>query len=233
MRQPIITLAAHALSHHFASGRTSNDARLWLGFSLLCLTLFAFPPSHVGQIADQYLKDVDEPLGYFTSAAHAILCGKLFSCRLFIFRFRKPNMWLWRSFFRILIFLRYCFFLIFWSRYVLLISSLGRGGDMIICILQYWFFVPVPIDPIDRLCRRWLQGYAEDEAEAVHLATLLLQHGYLFPVIEPAMTVRDDGTLYRLQRPYFWPSHATQTDNVEYGKRSPQAFFLQSMSWIR
>ncbi|VDL81953.1 unnamed protein product [Nippostrongylus brasiliensis] len=60
------------------------------------------------------------------------------------------------------------------------------------------------------------KGYAEDEAEAVHLATLLLQHGYLFPVIEPAMTVRDDGTLYRLQRPYFWPSHATQTDNVEY-----------------
>ncbi|VDM68190.1 unnamed protein product [Strongylus vulgaris] len=62
------------------------------------------------------------------------------------------------------------------------------------------------------------KGYAEDEAEAVHLATLLLQHGYLFPVIEPALTVRDDGTLYRLQRPYFWPSHATQTDNVEYGK---------------
>ncbi|EPB76154.1 domain found in Dishevelled, Egl-10, and Pleckstrin [Ancylostoma ceylanicum] len=60
------------------------------------------------------------------------------------------------------------------------------------------------------------KGYAEDEAEAVHLATLLLQHGYLFPVIEPALTVRDDGTLYRLQRPYFWPSHATQTDNVEY-----------------
>ncbi|KAJ1349088.1 hypothetical protein KIN20_004537 [Parelaphostrongylus tenuis] len=60
------------------------------------------------------------------------------------------------------------------------------------------------------------KGCAEDEAEAVHLATLLLQHGYLFPVIEPALTVRDDGTLYRLQRPYFWPSHATQTDNVEY-----------------
>ena len=62
-----------------------------------------------------------------------------------------------------------------------------------------------------------LKGAAEDEAEAVHLATLLLQHGYLFPVIEQAICVRDDGTLYRLQRPYFWPSHATQTDNVEYG----------------
>ena len=61
------------------------------------------------------------------------------------------------------------------------------------------------------------EGKAEDDIEAAHLATLLLQHGYLFPVIEEAMTVREDGTLYRLQRPYFWPSHATHADNVEYG----------------
>ncbi|CAJ0944115.1 unnamed protein product, partial [Mesorhabditis belari] len=60
------------------------------------------------------------------------------------------------------------------------------------------------------------KGHAEDETEATHLATLLLQYGYLFPVIEHAQIVRDDGTLYRLQRPYFWPSHSTQTDNVEY-----------------
>lgn len=57
---------------------------------------------------------------------------------------------------------------------------------------------------------------ADDEVEACHLATLLLQHGYLFPVIEQSQVVRDDNTLYRLQRPYFWPSHATHTDNVEY-----------------
>ncbi|CAJ0574070.1 unnamed protein product, partial [Mesorhabditis spiculigera] len=62
------------------------------------------------------------------------------------------------------------------------------------------------------------KGHADDEVEATHLATLLLQYGYLFPVIEPQsqFQVRDDGTLYRLQRPYFWPSHAAQTDNVEY-----------------
>ncbi|GMT00589.1 hypothetical protein PENTCL1PPCAC_22763, partial [Pristionchus entomophagus] len=59
-------------------------------------------------------------------------------------------------------------------------------------------------------------GQTEDEVEAAHLATLLLQFGYLFPVIEDALTVREDGTLYRLQRPYFWPSHATHADNVEY-----------------
>lgn len=60
-------------------------------------------------------------------------------------------------------------------------------------------------------------GQTDDEVEAAHLATILLQYGYLFPVIEDALTVREDGTLYRLQRPYFWPSHATHADNVEYG----------------
>ncbi|VDN52558.1 unnamed protein product [Dracunculus medinensis] len=56
----------------------------------------------------------------------------------------------------------------------------------------------------------------DDAADALHLATLLLQHGYLFPVIEHSLVVKDDNTLYRLQLPYFWPSHATNTDNVEY-----------------
>ncbi|VDK54533.1 unnamed protein product [Gongylonema pulchrum] len=58
----------------------------------------------------------------------------------------------------------------------------------------------------------------DDLADALHLATLLLQHGYIFPVIEHSLLVKDDNTLYRLQLPYFWPSHATHTDNVEYGK---------------
>lgn len=57
----------------------------------------------------------------------------------------------------------------------------------------------------------------DDLADALHLATLLLQYGYIFPVIEHSLFVKDDNTLYRLQLPYFWPSHATQADNVEYG----------------
>lgn len=59
--------------------------------------------------------------------------------------------------------------------------------------------------------------HLDDSADALHLATLLLQYGYLFPVIEQSNAVKDDNTLYRLQLPYFWPSHAQQTDNVEYG----------------
>jgi regulator of G-protein signaling len=60
--------------------------------------------------------------------------------------------------------------------------------------------------------------HLDDTADAIHLATLLLHFGYLFPVIEQSAVVKDDNTLYRLQLPYFWPSHAQQTDNVEYGQ---------------
>lgn len=35
-------------------------------------------------------------------------------------------------------------------------------------------------------------------------------------MIEQSTVVKDDNTLYRIQLPYFWPSHAQQTDNVEY-----------------
>src|SRR4051794_4937695 len=56
----------------------------------------------------------------------------------------------------------------------------------------------------------------EDLADALHLATILLHHGYLFPVIEQSQFVKDDNTLYRLQLPYYWPSHSQQTDSVEY-----------------
>ncbi|KAF7639162.1 hypothetical protein Mgra_00001395 [Meloidogyne graminicola] len=57
----------------------------------------------------------------------------------------------------------------------------------------------------------------EDVGEALHFATMLLQYGYIFPVIDVhAQSVKEDGTLYRIQLPYFWPSHAQQADNVEY-----------------
>lgn len=63
----------------------------------------------------------------------------------------------------------------------------------------------------------------DDNADAIHLATILMHYGYIFPVIEQAQQVKDDNTLYRIQLPYFWPSHSQQTDNVEYGN----TFFLK------
>lgn len=54
-------------------------------------------------------------------------------------------------------------------------------------------------------------------AEALHLANLLCQYGYFFPVSDNAktFTIRDDSTLYRFQTPYFWPSRY-QPDNTDY-----------------
>ena len=40
----------------------------------------------------------------------------------------------------------------------------------------------------------------EDGTEALHLASLLCQNGYIFPVADTkSLAVKDDGTLYRFQ----------------------------------
>jgi len=70
---------------------------------------------------------------------------------------------------------------------------------------------------------QWLLTHmagVEDAQEAVHIANILAAHGYLFTVIDRDAPVRDDGTLYRFQLPYFWPSHSGQPDSIEYGECS-------------
>ncbi|XP_022236282.1 regulator of G-protein signaling 7-like, partial [Limulus polyphemus] len=39
----------------------------------------------------------------------------------------------------------------------------------------------------------------EDIVEAIHLANLLCQHGYFFPVNDTKFALKDDSTLYRFQ----------------------------------
>ncbi|XP_076323145.1 regulator of G-protein signaling 7-like isoform X1 [Tachypleus tridentatus] len=55
----------------------------------------------------------------------------------------------------------------------------------------------------------------EDIAEAIHIANILCQHGYFFPVNDTKFALKDDSTLYRFQTPYFWPSNH-QPDNTDY-----------------
>jgi len=67
----------------------------------------------------------------------------------------------------------------------------------------------------------------EDSLEAVHLANLLCQFGYFFPIGElKNLLVKDDSSLYRFQAPYYWPSQLHAPDNIEYAiylaKRSQQ-----------
>lgn len=38
-------------------------------------------------------------------------------------------------------------------------------------------------------------------AEAIHLGSLIAAHGYIFPINDHVLTLKDDGTLYRFQVP--------------------------------
>ncbi|XP_013391566.1 regulator of G-protein signaling 7 isoform X2 [Lingula anatina] len=57
----------------------------------------------------------------------------------------------------------------------------------------------------------------EERLHASHLANLLCQYGYLFPVSDQKnLVVKDDNTLFRFQTPYFWPSNNWKPDHVDY-----------------
>lgn len=56
----------------------------------------------------------------------------------------------------------------------------------------------------------------EETWEALHLAHLLASHGYLFPIDDHNLTVKNDNTYYRFQTPYFWPSNQWEPENTDY-----------------
>ncbi|PAV88596.1 hypothetical protein WR25_20227 isoform B [Diploscapter pachys] len=55
-----------------------------------------------------------------------------------------------------------------------------------------------------------------DLADALHLAHLVASHGYLFQIDDHVLTVKNDGTFYRFQTPYFWPSNMWEPENTDY-----------------
>uniref|UniRef100_A0A0L8FYL9 DEP domain-containing protein n=2 Tax=Octopus bimaculoides TaxID=37653 RepID=A0A0L8FYL9_OCTBM len=58
--------------------------------------------------------------------------------------------------------------------------------------------------------------------EVYHLASLLCHYGYIFPITDTkSLSVKEDGSLYRFQCPYYWPQSDMSADNEAYGK-----FFL-------
>ncbi|GMT11944.1 hypothetical protein PFISCL1PPCAC_3241, partial [Pristionchus fissidentatus] len=57
-------------------------------------------------------------------------------------------------------------------------------------------------------------------ADALHLAHLIASHGYLFQIDDHVLTVKNDGTFYRFQTPYFWPSNCWEPENTDYGTSS-------------
>ncbi|XP_072301646.1 regulator of G-protein signaling 6-like [Eucyclogobius newberryi] len=56
----------------------------------------------------------------------------------------------------------------------------------------------------------------EDPAEAMHIGSLIASQGYFFPISDHVLSLKDDGTFYRFQAPYFWPSHCWEPENTDY-----------------
>ncbi|CAF1400635.1 unnamed protein product [Rotaria sp. Silwood1] len=76
------------------------------------------------------------------------------------------------------------------------IPSVFTGGDLI-----QWILKTLDVD---------------DTTEALHLANLMSSHGYILPIEDHVLTVKNDGTFYRFQTPYFWPSNHLEADNIDY-----------------
>ncbi|GLD49624.1 regulator of G-protein signaling 6-like protein [Lates japonicus] len=56
----------------------------------------------------------------------------------------------------------------------------------------------------------------EDPAEAMHIGSLIAAQGYFFPISDHVLSLKDDGTFYRFQAPYFWPSNCWEPENTDY-----------------
>ncbi|CAB3379890.1 Hypothetical predicted protein [Cloeon dipterum] len=76
------------------------------------------------------------------------------------------------------------------------IPSVFTGSDLIV-----WMIKNLDVD---------------DQNEALHLAHLMASHGYFFPIDDHILTVKNDGTFYRFQTPYFWPSNCWEPENTDY-----------------
>lgn len=85
---------------------------------------------------------------------------------------------------------------------------------------QKGIFTPIPAAFMGYDLIEWLMDrlcIEDSPVEAVHLANLLCQFGYYFPVSEQKnLLVKDDSSLYRFQSPYYWPSQHHTPDNIEY-----------------
>ncbi|XP_072342232.1 regulator of G-protein signaling 6-like [Scyliorhinus torazame] len=90
------------------------------------------------------------------------------------------------------------------------------GGVPIRTVKSFLSKIPSVITGADIV--QWLMKSlnVEDQGEAIHLGSLIAAQGYLFPISDHVLTLKDDGTFYRFQAPYFWPSNCWEPENTDY-----------------
>ncbi|MED6253387.1 Regulator of G-protein signaling 6 [Ataeniobius toweri] len=73
------------------------------------------------------------------------------------------------------------------------------GGVAIRTVKSFLSKIPSVVSGADIV--QWLMKNLsiEDPAEAIHLGSLIAAHGYIFPISDHVLTLKDDGTLYRFQ----------------------------------
>nr|XP_061824933.1 regulator of G-protein signaling 6-like isoform X5 [Nerophis lumbriciformis] len=73
------------------------------------------------------------------------------------------------------------------------------GGVAIRTVKSFLSKIPSVASGVDIV--QWLMKNLsiEDPAEAIHLGSLIAAHGYIFPIYDHVLMLKDDGTLYRFQ----------------------------------
>ncbi|KAM6961298.1 regulator of G-protein signaling 6-like [Aplochiton taeniatus] len=99
---------------------------------------------------------------------------------------------------------------------VMRIQDEKSGGVSIRTVKSFLSKIPSVVSGADIV--QWLMKNLsiEDTAEAIHLGSLIAAQGYLFPISDHVLTLKDDSTLYRFQSPYFWPSNCWEPENTDY-----------------
>ncbi|KAM3871134.1 regulator of G-protein signaling 6-like isoform 6-T6 [Diretmus argenteus] len=99
---------------------------------------------------------------------------------------------------------------------VMRIQDEKAGGVAIRTVKSFLSKIPSVVSGADIV--QWLMKNLsiDDAAEAIHLGSLIAAQGYLFPISDHVLTLKDDGTLYRFQSPYFWPSNCWEPENTDY-----------------
>ncbi|EDL81440.1 rCG20857 [Rattus norvegicus] len=90
------------------------------------------------------------------------------------------------------------------------------GGVPIRTVKSFLSKIPSVVTGTDIV--QWLMKNLsiEDPVEAIHLGSLIAAQGYVFPISDHVLTMKDDGTFYRFQAPYFWPSNCWEPENTDY-----------------
>uniref|UniRef100_A0A8C7DK15 Regulator of G protein signaling 6 n=1 Tax=Oncorhynchus kisutch TaxID=8019 RepID=A0A8C7DK15_ONCKI len=99
---------------------------------------------------------------------------------------------------------------------IMRIQDEKAGGVAIRTVKSFLSKIPSVVSGADIVLWLVKNLSIEDSAEAIHLGSLIAAQGYLFPISDHVLTLKDDGTLYRFQAPYFWPSNCWEPENTDY-----------------